>query len=507
MLGSGPDLGRLKEVAGPSVTWWGEVAFEPDWVRLVSTSVDLMVLPHTQGDPSGTYLEAAGLGVPVVGFGNVDVAESRAEGRVRRHHAQVDSERAGRPGGAARGRPGRAPSPRGRRGRLHAPPRVRADLRRTRVPPAPGRGGVGVKIIYPRPGVPSWHVITVMVRLLASLTESELVVPHVDDVRGRARRYAGLLPMRRGGEPLLVVAPEPVDLNAALHLAAWTKGYGPIVGWVIDSWWDDRIPACARRGLYDVIYVTEKESVEPWRAATGAEVRWLPQGTNALDWGSGGADRACDAAARRAATRRVGRRRGCGAGLPCERYDLPWTPALRRGRRRWNEGADGHDVRGAVQPRLQQPTRSPALHAPDPGVCHRAVDRRAGGRRGRRRHRPGVLRRRASCSGPERCSTSGQSTWAPASTSWPRPTCAGRRTWPPTITSWRSGASTGVGGSASSTSDLGVVREPLVDELDRLRARIDALASQPEMSRSSAAPLRRDVSLDRRADAGGRWRG
>ena len=143
-----------------------------------------------------------------------------------------------------------------------------------------------MKVVYPRPGVPSWHVITVMVRLLARLTESELVIPHVDDVRGRARRYAGLLPRRRGDEPLLVVAPEPVDLNAALHLAAWTKGYGPIIGWVIDSWWDDRIPACAKRGLYDVIYVTEKESLEPWRAATGADVRWLPQGTNALDWGS-----------------------------------------------------------------------------------------------------------------------------------------------------------------------------------------------------------------------------
>lgn len=150
-----------------------------------------------------------------------------------------------------------------------------------------------MKVIYPRPGIPSWHVITVMVRLLARLTEAELVVPHVDDVRGRTRRYAGLLPTRRGNEPLLVIAPEPVDLNAALHLKAWTTGYGPVVGWVIDSWWDDRIPACAKRGLYDVIYVTEKESVEPWRAATGADVRWLPQGTNALDWGSPSADRPC----------------------------------------------------------------------------------------------------------------------------------------------------------------------------------------------------------------------
>lgn len=70
VLGSGPDRERLEAASGPSVTWAGELGFEPEWVNYVSTSVDLMVLPHTQGDPSGTYLEAGGLGVPVVGFDN-----------------------------------------------------------------------------------------------------------------------------------------------------------------------------------------------------------------------------------------------------------------------------------------------------------------------------------------------------------------------------------------------------------------------------------------------------
>jgi hypothetical protein len=188
-----------------------------------------------------------------------------------------------------------------------------------------------MKIIYPRPGIPSWHVITVMVRLLARLTEAELVVPHVDDVRGSARRYAGLLPRRRGKEPLLVVAPEPVDLNAALHLQAWTKGYGPVVGWVIDSWWDDRIPACAKRGFYDLIYVTEQESVEPWREATGADVRWLPQGSNVLDWGSASSDRPVT-------LQRVGRQPAAwddddATALECERMGLTYAgrPAFRDG--------------------------------------------------------------------------------------------------------------------------------------------------------------------------------
>lgn len=70
VLGDGPDRQRLEAASGPSVIWAGELAFEPEWVDYVSTSVDLMVLPHPQGDPSGTYLEAGGLGVPVVGFDN-----------------------------------------------------------------------------------------------------------------------------------------------------------------------------------------------------------------------------------------------------------------------------------------------------------------------------------------------------------------------------------------------------------------------------------------------------
>jgi glycosyltransferase involved in cell wall biosynthesis len=70
MLGQGPERNRLQAESGPSVIWAGELEFEPAWIDFVSMSVDLMVLPHTQGDPSGTYLESAGLGVPVVGFDN-----------------------------------------------------------------------------------------------------------------------------------------------------------------------------------------------------------------------------------------------------------------------------------------------------------------------------------------------------------------------------------------------------------------------------------------------------
>ncbi len=70
IFGTGPMEADLRRSAGPSVHFAGEVAFDPVWIDRVADEIDVMVLPHTQGDPSGTYLESAGLGVPVLGVKN-----------------------------------------------------------------------------------------------------------------------------------------------------------------------------------------------------------------------------------------------------------------------------------------------------------------------------------------------------------------------------------------------------------------------------------------------------
>ena len=157
-----------------------------------------------------------------------------------------------------------------------------------------------VRIVYSSPGPGPWNVITVAVRLAARLLEAELVEVPSRASRQKLRRVMSHVPERRGSEPLLVIAPEPVDLYAAVQPDLWLRGFHPLAAWVVDSWWEDRIPSCAKRGLFDIIYVSEKESVEPWRRATRADVRWLPQGTNVLEWGVGGG-------ARPVALQRVGR--------------------------------------------------------------------------------------------------------------------------------------------------------------------------------------------------------
>jgi glycosyltransferase involved in cell wall biosynthesis len=68
VFGSGPLLKALEERAGPRVRFRGSLAYESEWCRQVADDIDLMVLPHVQPDPSGTYFESAGVGVPVLGF-------------------------------------------------------------------------------------------------------------------------------------------------------------------------------------------------------------------------------------------------------------------------------------------------------------------------------------------------------------------------------------------------------------------------------------------------------
>lgn len=72
--GSGDLTPVLRERAaewGDAVEFRGDLDFEGEWVHDVPRTADLMILPHVQGDPSGTYLESAAVGVPVLGFDNV----------------------------------------------------------------------------------------------------------------------------------------------------------------------------------------------------------------------------------------------------------------------------------------------------------------------------------------------------------------------------------------------------------------------------------------------------
>lgn len=79
VLGDG-DLRASLEASAPSnVTFPGFVPFD-EWKSLVRERVDVALLPHPQGDPSCTYFEFLGSGVPVVGLRNSTWSELAADG-------------------------------------------------------------------------------------------------------------------------------------------------------------------------------------------------------------------------------------------------------------------------------------------------------------------------------------------------------------------------------------------------------------------------------------------
>jgi hypothetical protein len=152
-----------------------------------------------------------------------------------------------------------------------------------------------MRIVYGAPPGGGWHPITHMVRLMVELFDAELVTVPLGRAANAWRRATALGPRRRGRDTCLVVAAEPRHLNSLLHADYWLRGYGHVAGWVIDSFWVERIPQSVRRGShFDQLFIADNEVVGLWADATGLPVSWLPWGSDVLRLGSGDGDRPID---------------------------------------------------------------------------------------------------------------------------------------------------------------------------------------------------------------------
>lgn len=69
IVGDGPLRASLEKNAPRNVSFSGYIPFE-SWPIHMRRKVDLALLPHPQGDPSCTYFESLGCGVPVIGTRN-----------------------------------------------------------------------------------------------------------------------------------------------------------------------------------------------------------------------------------------------------------------------------------------------------------------------------------------------------------------------------------------------------------------------------------------------------
>jgi hypothetical protein len=150
-------------------------------------------------------------------------------------------------------------------------------------------------IVYGLPRGVGWHAVTLMAHLAAELLEARLVTVPLSSSARHLRRLAGELPRRRGTGACLVIAPQPQHLPALLNADYVLRGYEHISAWVVDSFWDDRIPgALRRRGHFDLLFVTDPDDVPTWKAAFRRPVGYLPWGADVLRLGSGSADRPVD---------------------------------------------------------------------------------------------------------------------------------------------------------------------------------------------------------------------
>ncbi|WP_277245592.1 glycosyltransferase [Micrococcus terreus] len=70
VFGAGALENRLRAEAGDNVYFEGFKNFRTEWLPAVQEGIDVMVMPHVQGDPSCTYFESLGSGAPILGFDN-----------------------------------------------------------------------------------------------------------------------------------------------------------------------------------------------------------------------------------------------------------------------------------------------------------------------------------------------------------------------------------------------------------------------------------------------------
>lgn len=103
----------------------------------------------------------------------------------------------------------------------------------------------------------------------------------------------GASPDRRRRHPSHL--PGPYALSFVLEFPELLRGHRRVVAWVIDSFWDDRIPRVARhRGHIDRLFVNDAEVVDSWSQQTGIETSALPFGADVLRHGTPGGDRPYD---------------------------------------------------------------------------------------------------------------------------------------------------------------------------------------------------------------------
>lgn len=143
-----------------------------------------------------------------------------------------------------------------------------------------------VQVIYVDQGSPGYHSVYYMARLAAELLNGELVILDSKPLTV-VEKLSSLFRRKNRGLPCLLICPGPSSLAAIFQIGSWREKCGRLVAWVFDSFWTDTIPRVARLGgVFDHVFVTEREDIDTWSKMISAPVEWLPWGADVLRLGS-----------------------------------------------------------------------------------------------------------------------------------------------------------------------------------------------------------------------------
>ena len=136
-------------------------------------------------------------------------------------------------------------------------------------------------IIVAVPSGAGWVPVHAMAELLARYTGGTVHTVDVGASLSKETKLLARLPRLKGGSKrCLVIASDPGQLYAISQRSFAFRRYGAVYGWVIDSFWDDRIPAVAKSSTYDRIFVADVDDVQPWTAAGVKNPGVLPWGAD-----------------------------------------------------------------------------------------------------------------------------------------------------------------------------------------------------------------------------------
>lgn len=132
------------------------------------------------------------------------------------------------------------------------------------------------------PEEPGWTPILSMAKLLCGYLKTQPIMLDTGSSLSRTTKFLGMLPkVKSGDRQAIVIAYDPGQLNAIAQKNLIFKQYSACYGWVIDSFWSERIPRIARSNkTYTKIFVTDSNDLDDWQKAGVESLGVLQWGTD-----------------------------------------------------------------------------------------------------------------------------------------------------------------------------------------------------------------------------------